>query len=215
MHTLYALKACKEQLGVKTVLGVSNVSFGLPCRDHLNATFLTLAMAYGLDLAIVNPNVPAMMGAVDAYRVLTGRDVKSAAYLARYAGAAAQPAMTAMAAVPDVSQGLARAVEQGLREEAAAAARAALATAAPLQLVDEVLIPALDRVGQRYERGEVFLPQLLQAATAAQSAFEAARPCAQWRHGGRARPYRVGHRQGGHPRYWQEHRQGHSGELRL
>ena len=175
MHTLYALKACKEQLGVKTVLGVSNVSFGLPCRDHLNATFLTLAMAYGLDLAIVNPNVPAMMGAVDAYRVLTGRDVKSAAYLARYAGAAAQPAMTAMAAVPDVSQGLARAVEQGLREEAAAAARAALATAAPLQLVDEVLIPALDRVGQRYERGEVFLPQLLQAATAAQSAFEEVR----------------------------------------
>ena len=75
-ETLEALSACKRELGVRTVLGVSNISFGLPCRGYLNAAFLTMAMQAGLDLAILNPNTPDMMGAVRAFRVLTCRDEK-------------------------------------------------------------------------------------------------------------------------------------------
>ena len=167
METLRALSLCKQQLGVRTVLGVSNISFGLPCRQYLNTAFLTMALYAGLDLAIINPNLDAMMAAVASFRVLTCRDKQSADYIARYAGetaAAPQPAGGAM--------GLAEAIEKGLKAEAAAAARAELAHTQPLDLVNQVLIPALDRVGDRFEKGTLFLPQLLQAAGAAQAAFD-------------------------------------------
>ena len=167
METLRALKICKEELGVHTVLGVSNISFGLPCRPYLNTAFLTLAMMHGLDLPIINPNLEEMMAAVSAFRVLTNRDKQSTDYIARYAGRTAAPAASS-AHVPQ----LGTAVEQGLKAEAAQAAREMLKTKQPLELVNEVLIPALDRVGAGFEKGTLFLPQLLQAAAAAQSAFE-------------------------------------------
>ena len=167
METLRALKICKEELGVHTVLGVSNISFGLPCRPYLNTAFLTLAMMHGLDLPIINPNLEEMMAAVSAFRVLTNRDKQSTDYIARYAGRTAAPAASS-AHVPQ----LGTAVEQGLKAEAAQAARAMLKNKQPLELVNEVLIPALDRVGAGFEKGTLFLPQLLQAAAAAQSAFE-------------------------------------------
>ena len=181
MATLDALRACKEELGVRTVLGVSNISFGLPCRPVLNAAFLTMAIYAGLDLAIMNPASEEMMGAVYACNVLTGRDGQSAAYIARYAGRqletrAVSPAAPAPDAPADTAGGpyapLVRAVRQGLKGEAAAHTRALLEGRDPLDLVDEALIPALDAVGAGYEKGTLFLPQLLQSASAAQAAFE-------------------------------------------
>ena len=176
-QTLQALTRCKRELGVRTVLGVSNISFGLPCRGYLNTTFLTMAMAAGLDLAIMNPNTPEMMAAVRAYRVLTAQDPQSAAYVQAYANVQLQT--QAVAAAPAAPQNAAscdalfEAVRRGLQDEARAAAEAALATQEPLAVVNASLIPALDAVGDGFEKGTVFLPQLLQAATAAQAAFEA------------------------------------------
>ena len=184
MTTLEALRACKETLGVRTVLGVSNISFGLPCRPYLNTAFLTMAMYAGLDLAIMNPASEEMMGAVYAYNVLSGRDRQSSRYIARYAGRSmptaaaqtAQPKESAPAGSAAAAGGpyadLIRAVEQGLKGEAGAATRALLADHQPLELVDDALIPALDAVGAGYEKGTLFLPQLLQSASAAQAAFE-------------------------------------------
>ena len=184
MTTLEALRACKETLGVRTVLGVSNISFGLPCRPYLNTAFLTMAMYAGLDLAIMNPASEEMMGAVFAYNVLSGRDRQSSRYIARYAGRsmptaapqASQPKEGAPAGGAAAAGGpyaeLIRAVEQGLKGEAGAATRALLADHQPLELVDDALIPALDAVGAGYEKGTLFLPQLLQSASAAQAAFE-------------------------------------------
>ena len=186
LATVQALHACKEELGVRTILGVSNISFGLPCRSYLNTTFLTMAMYAGLDLAIMNPSSEEMMAAVYAYNVLTNRDRQSTKYIERYANRvpasaalvqAVQNAQTAPAAgeTPEAAgpyAPLMKAVEKGLKGEAAARTRALLEEKEPLELVDEALIPALDIVGAKYEKGTLFLPQLLQAATAAQGAFE-------------------------------------------
>ena len=184
LATVQALEACKKELGVRTVLGVSNISFGLPCRTYLNTTFLTMAMYAGLDLAIMNPSSEEMMAAVYAYNVLTNRDKQSTKYIERFADRV--PASTALAqaakAAPAASAAeaeltgpyaaLMKAVEKGLKGDAAAHTRALLAEKQPLEVVDEALIPAVDIVGAKYEKGTLFLPQLLQAASAAQSAFE-------------------------------------------
>ena len=188
LATVEALHTCKTELGVRTILGVSNISFGLPCRTYLNTTFLTMAMYAGLDLAIMNPSSEEMMAAVYAYNVLTNRDPQSTRYIERYANRV--PASTALAQANQnaaVAQGaqpggaaevsgpyapLIKAVEKGLKGEAAAQTRALLETKEALELVDEALIPALDIVGNKYEKGTLYLPQLLQAASAAQSAFE-------------------------------------------
>ena len=184
LATVQALEACKKELGVRTVLGVSNISFGLPCRTYLNTTFLTMAMYAGLDLAIMNPSSEEMMAAVYAYNVLTNRDKQSTKYIERFADRV--PASTALAqaakAAPAASAAeaeltgpyaaLMKALEKGLQGDAAAHTRALLAEKQPLEVVDEALIPALDIVGAKYEKGTLFLPQLLQAASAAQSAFE-------------------------------------------
>ena len=184
LATVQALEACKKELGVRTVLGVSNISFGLPCRAYLNTTFLTMAMYAGLDLAIMNPSSEEMMAAVYAYNVLTNRDKQSTKYIERFADrvpastALAQAAKAAPAANAAESEltgpyaALMKAVEKGLKGDAAAHTRALLAEKQPLEVVDEALIPALDIVGAKYEKGTLFLPQLLQAASAAQSAFE-------------------------------------------
>ena len=180
-QTLQALARCKKELGVRTVLGVSNISFGLPCRGYLNTTFLTMAMSAGLDLAIMNPNTPEMMAAVRAYRVLTCQDSQSTDYVAAYADVQIQTTQTSKSAatVAEVSaaapggDALFEAVRRGLKAEARAAADSALTMREPLDVVNTSLIPALDAVGDGFEKGTVFLPQLLQAATAAQAAFEA------------------------------------------
>ena len=185
LATVEALHTCKTELGVRTILGVSNISFGLPCRTYLNTTFLTMAMYAGLDLAIMNPSSEEMMAAVCAYNVLTNRDPQSTKYIERYANrvpasmALAKAAQTAAVAksseTAEVSgpyAPLMKAVEKGLKGEAAAQTRALLEEKEPLELVDDALIPALDIVGNKYEKGTLFLPQLLQAASAAQSAFE-------------------------------------------
>ena len=190
LATVQALHACKQELGVRTILGVSNISFGLPCRPYLNTTFLTMAMYAGLDLAIMNPSSEEMMAAVYAYNVLTNRDRQSMKYIERYADKV--PASAALkqalqhqaaggAAVSDAPADpalsgpyapLMKAVEQGLKGDAAACTKALLEEKEPLDLVDGALIPALDIVGAKYEKGKLFLPQLLQAASAAQSAFD-------------------------------------------
>ena len=189
LATVEALARCKKELGVRTILGVSNISFGLPCRPYLNTTFLTMAMYAGLDLAIMNPSSEEMMAAVYSYNVLTNRDKQSMAYIARYAdkvpaSAALKQAQTAQAsqtsntpAEADAAHSgpfaaLMQAVEKGLKGEAAARTHTLLDENEPLTLVDEALIPALDVVGEKYEKGKLFLPQLLQAASAAQAAFE-------------------------------------------
>ncbi len=184
LATVQALETCKKELGVRTVLGVSNISFGLPCRTYLNTTFLTMAMYAGLDLAIMNPSSEEMMAAVYAYNVLTNRDPQSTKYIERYADRvpastairqAAKAAPAASAAEAELTgpyAALMKAVEKGLKGDAAAHTRALLAEKQPLEVVDEALIPALDIVGAKYEKGTLFLPQLLQAASAAQSAFE-------------------------------------------
>ena len=189
LATVEALARCKKELGVRTILGVSNISFGLPCRPYLNTTFLTMAMYAGLDLAIMNPSSEEMMAAVYSYNVLTNRDKQSMAYIARYAdkvpaSAALKQARTAQAsqtsntpAEADAAHSgpfaaLMQAVEKGLKGEAAARTHTLLDENEPLTLVDEALIPALDVVGEKYEKGRLFLPQLLQAASAAQAAFE-------------------------------------------
>ena len=174
-ETLKALSRCKQELGVRTVLGVSNISFGLPCRGYLNTTFLTMAMAAGLDLAIMNPNTPEMMAAVRAFRVLTAQDAQSADYVAAYANVQLQTTrtVTAAAAVTQSGEAMFEAVRRGLKAEARAAAEDALQSREPLEVVNTSLIPALDAVGDGFEKGTVFLPQLLQSATAAQAAFEA------------------------------------------
>ena len=178
MQTLEALSRCKRELGVRTVLGVSNISFGMPCRGYLNSAFLTMAMQAGLDLAIINPNTPEMMGAVRAFRVLTSQDEKSADYIDAYAGVqveTTQSVKTQAAAQPQAADGqmsLFDAVRRGLKAEARTAAQQALAVTEPLTLVNETLIPALDAVGDGFEKGTIFLPQLLQSASAAQAAFD-------------------------------------------
>ena len=184
LATVQALETCKKELGVRTVLGVSNISFGLPCRTYLNTTFLTMAMYAGLDLAIMNPSSEEMMAAVYAYNVLTNRDKQSTKYIERFAdrvpastalAQAAKAAPAANAAEAELTgpyAALMKAVEKGLKGDAAAHTRALLAEKQPLEVVDEALIPALDIVGAKYEKGTLFLPQLLQAASAAQSAFE-------------------------------------------
>ena len=168
-ETLRAVRAVKEELGLHTVLGVSNISFGLPARENITVSFLTQAMYAGLDLPIVNPNQSAVMDAIAAFRVLSGEDRDSEAYIRRFANAAAD-------AVPAAKSGaelsLDEAILRGLGAETAALTEKALAEMDELAVVDRLLIPALDRVGERYEKGELFLPQLMKAAGAACAGFE-------------------------------------------
>jgi len=171
-QTLEALRRVKGELGLKTVLGVSNISFGLPARPVVNQNFLTMAMTCGLDLPILNPNAEAMMAAVRSYHLLMNIDREAREFIAAYGEETSAPAHVS---TPAVTRGLAEAVEAGLRGEAGQAAEALLRNTEPMEIIDTVLIPALDRVGARFEAGKVFLPQLIQAAGAAQAAFEVLR----------------------------------------
>lgn len=167
-ETLKALHRVKTELGCKTCLGVSNISFGLPNRELVNRTFLTMALEEGLDLPIINPNVESMTGAVRAYRVLSGIDKNSVEFINAYNDAA--PAVTSAPKNTEVD--IFTAVYNGLKSEGAAVTKKLLETTDAMQIVNEMLIPALDKVGDDFEKNKIFLPQLIQSANTAQECFE-------------------------------------------
>lgn len=168
LETLNALERVKKELGVKTVLGVSNISFGLPNRELVNRTFLTMALQKGLDLPIINPNVEAMTGAVKAYNLLANIDKNSAEFISTYNNQTAAPTSAPQSSAVNIDY----AIEHGLKAEAARATQELLATTDPMEIVNQKLIPALDKVGTGFEKGTIFLPQLIQSATAAQGCFD-------------------------------------------
>ncbi|MGN0592086.1 MAG: homocysteine S-methyltransferase family protein [Ruminococcus sp.] len=168
-ETLTALRRVKEELGLKTVLGVSNISFGLPNREAVNRTFLTMAMQNGLDLPILNPNIVSMAEAVRAYKVLTCLDENSTAFIQAYGNGSAKTAPPPADAPkqPDLGYALAH----GLKEECAKITAGLLESHEPMEIINNMLIPALDMAGTQFEQGKIFLPQLILTAGAAQAAF--------------------------------------------
>ncbi len=175
--TLDALRLIREKTGCGTVLGVSNVSFGLPEREVLGSAFLTMALERGLSAAIMNPLNDRMMGAMISFRTLTGRDENCGEYI-RFAGelpqlqAVATTAPAGGGAQETGAKGLRRAVVKGLCREAGTLAREALENGQDgMELVQNEIIPALDEVGQGFEAKRLFLPQLMMSAEAAEAAF--------------------------------------------
>ena len=163
--TLEALKTVREELGCHTSLGISNVSFGLPCRDIVNSTFFALALQNGLSAAIMNPYSQNMLNTYHAYRALTGRDENCADYIAF------ADVPTVVTATPSHEMDLTQAVVSGLTDKAAALTTDLLKTQDGLSIVQSHIIPALDTVGKGYEQRTIFLPQLLMSAEAAKAAF--------------------------------------------
>lgn len=162
------IRAMKAR-GVNTVMGVSNISFGLPGRDAVNSTFFAMALASGLSCGIINPQSKAMMDTFYGYRALSGIDAGCKEYVARYANAPKAQATIVS------EMGLYDAIVKGLAGEARKAAAAALKTEAPLDVINKYMIPALDFVGDGFEKKTLFLPQLLMSADAAKAAFEVIR----------------------------------------
>ena len=170
--TLEAMEHIRRKMGVHTVLGVSNISFGLPERERINAAFFTLAMNRGLSAGIVNPMNVAMMDTLYAYRALCGEDANCGDYIKRFAQAAAQaPAPVTNNTAEQVS--LYDAIIRGLRDRAEKAVQAMIGKKPAIKIINEHLIPALDKVGNDYESQKIFLPQLLMSAESAKTAFEA------------------------------------------
>ena len=206
VEILRAIAMCKDRLGVRTVLGVSNVSFGLPLREVVNATFLSAAFAAGLDMPILNPNSDRYREAVDSWRVLCGQDEGARHYVEEYAGRTlSTPAPLVGAAMANGSGDAASApvsgaagsgaqesaeegagleaqlrhfIVSGRRAQAAQAVRDLLESHAPMDIIDAMLIPALDEVGDKFERGTFFLPQLMASAEAAKAGFDVIREAA-------------------------------------
>ena len=183
---LETMRRVREELGCRTCLGVSNISFGLPARPLLNASFYTMALAAGLSAGIVNPLATDMMTAYRAYRALTGKDRTCAEWIASFKDwSPAAPSQSATRALqpeagnPTTESGnsqLSAAIRRGLKADAATAAREALQNGKrPLDIIDGSIVPALETVGKGFESGSVFLPQLLMAAEAAGAAFEIVR----------------------------------------
>ena len=176
VETLKAVRRVKEELGLNTVLGVSNISFGLPEREFITVNFLTQAMAMGLTLPIVNPNQTAVMDAIYSYKVLSGEDKNSEKYIGRFAGRKTETVITT-----NDSQGTAEsnsfgdieyAVSKGLKEETRKITLKLLEEKTEMEIINDILIPVLDKIGDRYERQEIFLPQLINSASASCEAFE-------------------------------------------
>ncbi len=230
MATLEAMQRVRREMGLKTVLGVSNISFGLPFREQVTTTFLTMAMCYGLMLPIVNPNIESIMGAIRSYRLLANYDKNSAEYITAYAdyvpeakrvktvvldgavnagganGAGSSPAGTGNAGAASGSQSgagndgnaqaavknkdaaeweqravnafgaegsaLFNAVLKGLKDQGATLTKLCLEKGDALDIVNEVLIPALDYIGSRFEAGKLFLPQLILSAAVTQASSD-------------------------------------------
>ncbi len=187
METLNALHRVKTELGLKTVLGVSNISFGLPNRVLVNHIFLTMALTNGLDLPIINPNIEEMTGAVRAYKLLANIDKNSVDFIKAYANMPKVTKINPAAKItskpadivtegaesdPMASNPLYQAVLNGLKSEGAQLTRQMLETTDSMEIVNNILIPALDKIGVDFEKGTIFLPQLIMSAAVAQSAFE-------------------------------------------
>lgn len=183
--TLETLRRVRDELHGKTILGVSNISFGLPHREIINAAFFTMAMQNGLSAAIINPNSEAMMRAYYSFRALMNLDPQCSEYISVYSGQVASLGQSAVtgnggsasgsAAGAAGSQGtsdLHASIVKGLKDQAVQAARELLETQDALDVINSQIIPALDVVGKGFEKGTMFLPQLLMSAEAAKGAFE-------------------------------------------
>ena len=194
LTTLETLRRIRDELGGKSILGVSNISFGLPQREIINSAFFTMAMECGLNGAIINPNSEAMMRAFYSFNALMDLDPQCSQYIGIYSGQTAGLGQTfskggngsgnagmsgagsaGAAGGPgagDNSQALMSSIERGLKEKAHEAVSELLKEKEALVIINEVMIPALDHVGKGFEKGTVFLPQLLMSAEAAKAAFE-------------------------------------------
>ena len=167
--TLETLRRLRDEVGVCTVLGVSNISFGLPSRPIVNSIFYTMAMQNGLSVGIINPGSEDMMKAWYAFHALMALDSNCEKYIARYAQ---QPGTTPVqAAGGKYTMTLQSAIERGLKEEASSITAELAEQKDALDIINEELIPALNNVGEGFEKGTVFLPQLLMSAESAKSAF--------------------------------------------
>lgn len=170
LETLKAIKLVKSKLGVKTVLGVSNVSFGLPKRELINKTFLTMALYSGLDAPILNPGNEEMMAAIDAYNVLVNNDKRSEIYIEKHSNT--DTANTGAPKAKSSQLDLKQVILNGLKDLAVQNTEDLLKTLKPMEIVDQIIIPTLNEVGQDFEKGKIFLPQLIQSAETVQQAFE-------------------------------------------
>lgn len=166
--TLEALKRVSEEYGVCTVLGVSNISFGLPYRPAVNSNFYTMAMQQGLSAGIINPLSEDMMRSYYSYCALMNYDKNCECYIEKYGS---QTPVLAGGTTAPSEISLAEAIRKGLKEEAHHGTRELLKAKEPLTIINEEMIPALDQVGKGFEKGTVFLPQLLMSADAAKIAF--------------------------------------------
>lgn len=163
-ETLKAVKYIRETLGVNTVLGVSNISFGLPQRDVINTAFFTLALQSGLSAGIINPKSSSMMNAYYSYNALAGLDDNCTEYI--------ESVTEAQQAVQETNVTLHTAIVKGMKDEAGACAKELLKDTAPLDVINNYIIPALDEVGAGFEKNKIFLPQLLMSADSAKAAFD-------------------------------------------
>lgn len=175
METLEAIRMIKKKFGVKTVLGVSNVSFGLPERKLLNRTFLAMALEAGLDAPITDPLVPEYLEVIHAYEALANKDADSEDYIRLYGGHGDHDAPKASETLKQKADThdltLEKIIIEGYGSKAAKAAEALLKTMSPLEIIEQKIIPALETVGRDYESGASFLPQLIQSADTVRSAF--------------------------------------------
>ncbi|WP_297629753.1 homocysteine S-methyltransferase family protein [uncultured Clostridium sp.] len=169
METIKGIRMIKEKFGVKTLLGVSNISFGLPNRSIINETFLAIALGAGLDLPIMNPNTAGMMGIVDSFKVLNNNDKKSENYISKYGTLKIEKKIKEKK--EDVGD-LEEAILKGFKRKTKDLTYTLLKEKTELEIINEYLIPTLDKVGVKYERGIIFLPQLIQAAETVKVSFE-------------------------------------------
>ena len=174
-ETLKAIHMVKHELGVCTVLGLSNISFGLPRRPLVNRTMLIAAICSGLDAAIINPGDADIQETLHAWNLLNGNEEDMQRYIAyceEHPAISSGNAPVILQAKNDTPEGLNSAIMKGLKEEAAKYTSDMLANMKPLEIIEQNIVPALDTVGKNYESGKVFLPQLIKSAEAAKSAFE-------------------------------------------
>ena len=184
MQTLDALQTVKNKLGLKTVLGVSNISFGLPARSVVNAAFLQMALSRGLDLPIMDPGDPLMIRAMDTNALISGIDTNAKDYISKYTGFDVQ-AGDSLSSKPSASgssgpagteedqdNDLVYLIQNGLEEKTCSTVRSLLEHEDPLDVIAERLIPVMNKTGEDFEKGRIFIPQLLTAAKTAQKAFD-------------------------------------------
>ena len=179
-ETIKALKKIKEQLGIHTCLGVSNISFGLPRRELVNSTFYALALNNGLDACIINPCNDAMINTYRAFMALAGYDEGCVEYISRYAGTKAQTTVTNTVSQSnenssdtDKKSRLFDIIVKGLKDNSYKETIEMLRTREPMDIINNELIPALDAVGKQFEKGTMFLPQLMMSAETVKNSFDA------------------------------------------